>query len=210
MISHEHRCIFVHLHRTGGTSIERALAGDDWWAIDPATKHLAASQARHVYADYWDSYFKFSIVRNPYTRMLSCTKFGGFFSRDVRPGCTFGEFLHGYMARFGFPVTFECDHRFYAGVTSARGLPNAVYLNMLDADLDYVGRFERLDEDFAYICDTLNVPTLELEHLAASDPVRPIRGIDRGSIELLEALFRRDLEHFGYELPDEDSVVTLG
>jgi hypothetical protein len=46
MISHEHKCIFVHISRTGGSSIERTIFKKDWWLIDPATKHLTASKTK--------------------------------------------------------------------------------------------------------------------------------------------------------------------
>jgi len=66
MISHEHKCIFIHIPHTGGTSIEHTLVGENWFRIDPGTKHLDCKQAKAIYSKYWDSYFKFSVVRNPY------------------------------------------------------------------------------------------------------------------------------------------------
>ena len=64
MISHKHKCIFIHFQRTGGTSIENALVGKNWHGIDPSSKHIFASTAKRIYSDYWNDYFKFSFVRN--------------------------------------------------------------------------------------------------------------------------------------------------
>jgi len=75
MISHELKCIFIHIPRTAGSSIERALINDDWWNVDRKTKHLIANQAKKLYSEYWNDYFKFSFVRDPYSRMLSLTTF---------------------------------------------------------------------------------------------------------------------------------------
>lgn len=46
MISHELKCIFVHIPRTAGSNIERSLIGQDWWEVSHETKHLLASQAK--------------------------------------------------------------------------------------------------------------------------------------------------------------------
>jgi len=202
MISHEYRCIFIHLPRTGGTSIEKALCGKNWWDVDPSTKHLIASQAREVYKDYWDAYFKFSIVREPCSRMLSCLRFPEYFSINYLSTSTYSDFLRGYMQRFGYPLTVEYDHRFHKPVQSKRALPNAVYLNALDEELDYIGRFEKLDEEFSNIAKMLGAEDLTLEHFGAS-PTKPTDNFTcPESLVLIKKLFQHDFEHFGYKLPD--------
>jgi len=74
MISHEHKCIFIHIPHTGGSSIEVALVGKNWIDVDQKTKHLDWKEAKALYSEYWDSYFKFSVVRNP----LACGALQGF------------------------------------------------------------------------------------------------------------------------------------
>src|SRR5271166_1307490 len=75
VISHEYRCIFIHIPRCAGTSIEIWLTGQDWWDTDPRCKHLIASQARKLYASYWNRYFKFAVVRDPVERVISLLKY---------------------------------------------------------------------------------------------------------------------------------------
>ena len=69
IISHKWKCIFVHMPRTAGTSIETLLVGCDWWEIERQTKHIRASQAKAIYAKWWDSYVTFSVWR-PYEDRL--------------------------------------------------------------------------------------------------------------------------------------------
>lgn len=202
MISHKYRCIFIHIPRTGGSSIDHALAGRDWWEIDGKTKHLTASQAKEKYRAWWDDYFKFALVRDPAERMLSCMKFGGFFAVGVRPGCTFADFLRGYMRRYGHPLTLEHDYRFAENYSNRLALPHAVYRNMLDEEIDYVGRFEALEDSFRHIVAALNIDNLSLGHHEASRFMPKNDPYTEEEIELLESLFREDLGYFDYELPE--------
>lgn len=87
MISHESKSIFIHLPRTGGSTMETLLCGRDWSHIDWATKHIHWKKAKSLYSEYWDSYFKFSIVRNPVEWVRSLYR-----SPDRSCGKTFEEF----------------------------------------------------------------------------------------------------------------------
>lgn len=71
MIDHKTKTIFIHATGSGGTSVEYAICGSNWWNVEPETKHITASRARKLYAEYWDDYFKFALVRCPYERAAS-------------------------------------------------------------------------------------------------------------------------------------------
>ena len=87
MISHEHKCIFVHIPRTGGTSIEATIWPrgrnentlwmgfiDDWnnKYQTGGLQHLLAKQIREeVGGETFSSYWKFSFVRNPWDKIIS-------------------------------------------------------------------------------------------------------------------------------------------
>lgn len=79
-ISHRYKVIFIHIQRTGGTSIQKVFEEMDphlvkILPIDPAmkrTKHCFASDIQKVLdAHTFTTYTKFSVVRNPFDRMLS-------------------------------------------------------------------------------------------------------------------------------------------
>ncbi|MGP8230532.1 MAG: sulfotransferase family 2 domain-containing protein [Steroidobacteraceae bacterium] len=68
MISHDLRCILVHIQKTGGMSIRRALNMQLW---DPH-QHRFASEVRTLYGpEVWQHYFKFGFVRNSWDRLVS-------------------------------------------------------------------------------------------------------------------------------------------
>lgn len=68
MISRKHKFVFVHIARTGGMSVEAVL--EPWckkYKLHQTTKEIIDELGR----DEFDNYFSFSIVRNPWDRMVS-------------------------------------------------------------------------------------------------------------------------------------------
>ena len=72
MISHKHKCIFIHIPKAAGTSVERFLRDID---SDIPAKVLRKRGFSHFFNDYLD-YYVFSFVRNPYDRLVSAWKWG--------------------------------------------------------------------------------------------------------------------------------------
>ena len=204
MISHRYRCIFIHIQRTGGTSIEEMITADDWWRREASTKHLLASQAKGLYAEYWDDYFKFSFVRHPVTRVMSCLKFADHFglSLSKRNRINFDDY-HGL---FGDKIVLEFDHRFYRRdeIIQPQHCAGSVYGNILDEELDFVGKFENLAEDTEFIRDRLRIRGKKLPHLerGLTSSLRPNQRV----LAEIETLYSRDFERFGYRLQDTQLV----
>lgn len=59
-----HNYVFIHIPKTGGTSIRDAL---DMW---PTSKHLTAREWREMYPES-SGQFSFAFVRNPWDRLIS-------------------------------------------------------------------------------------------------------------------------------------------
>jgi hypothetical protein len=198
MISHQYQCIFIHIPRTAGSSIEQWICGEDWWLIDPATKHLTAHQAKLCYKDYWDQYYKFSFVRNPWDRMISCLRFPKYFRIEYSDKIlNFG----GYETKFGKPLTLEFDHRFLEFRCSLRDRhqENQVYLNILDEPLDFIGRMETLEKDVAFLQDQLGIEKpFNNRAEASTDRKRYQDYYDTNSRRWVAETFRGDIVRFGY------------
>jgi len=197
MISHEHRCIFIHIPRCAGSSIETWIAGDDWWNVNSPTKHILASQAKLLYAEYWDSYFKFSIVRNPYTRMSSCLKYDSHFGLSATGG--FINF-NKYHDLFGHDVIIEHDHRFYSreNIISPSHSPGLLYGNILDESLDFVGRFETLEADMEHVRRSIGKADPFRFHVEATDKSVIQHRLTQADREHISLMFKNDFDKYGY------------
>lgn len=205
MISHKYKCIFIHIPRTAGTSIEKWICGKSWWVIEPETKHLTASQAKEIYKDYWDDYFKFSFVRNPWDRMVSCLKFKNYFKLN----CSFRGVLklRGYKKQFGYPLTIENDYRFSNKKDLLNKSPkkyreNSVYLNILNEEIDFVGKFENLKEDVEYIKKKLKIKedfNIDAKLDASSERGDYRNYYNERTKKEIEELFQEDIDFFNYK-----------
>lgn len=63
MISHDHKLIFIHIPKCGGRSICDIF--------NQRFDHFTANYYIREYSEYWNRYDKFTIVRNPYARLVS-------------------------------------------------------------------------------------------------------------------------------------------
>jgi len=64
------KCIFIHIPKTAGTSVNKALFGNRGGG------HKSARYYKQIFGvSTYKRYFKFTFVRNPYSRLLSAYNF---------------------------------------------------------------------------------------------------------------------------------------
>lgn len=173
MICHEHGCVFIHIPKNAGQSIETVFlrlvnltwaaraplllrANADPEAGPPRLAHLKAHEyvkCGHLVQEQFSRYFKFAFVRNPWDRMVSIYKYFG-----LRKGVSFKEFLMG---------EFQCDiwknrHWFVGPQIGFICGPGGGLM------VDFLGRFEKLHADFQMVCKRLGLPPLKLPHVNKS------------------------------------------
>ena len=82
MIDHKNKIIFIHLEKTGGTSIEKIFTKKKWWFVmndflkkenydNGSEKHVNLKYAKILYKNEFKSYKKICIVRHPYSIFIS-------------------------------------------------------------------------------------------------------------------------------------------
>jgi len=196
LISQRHKFIFVHVQKTGGSSVWRALAP----FCDPADFELMQRHRLHSHSpasqviealgrDIWDEYFTFAFERNPWDKCLSLYYYQlqnwERYRKPFRPRQpTFRQWFYPY----GFLVK---KMRPSIKMYSVDGRPCVRFL----------GRYERLAEDFAEVCRRIGIPAVQLpvankSKLRETGDYRP--HFTEPMRRRVERVFRREIELLGY------------
>ena len=155
-------------------------------ALGHSPEHAHARAVRDFDPAAWRDYFKFCFVRNPFDRAVSdyrwrTAKRGG-------PTLDFAGFLQSMADR---------DFRHPAIPRHFDNWP--IYTIDGQVEVDFVGRFERLEDDLAAVFDRIGLAPAHLPHAKASGRDDDYRDC-YGSRErrLVERLFANELNQFGY------------
>jgi hypothetical protein len=197
---HTLKCIFIHVPKSAGTSVRKALYGTKSFHI-PAARYKAADPL------IYEQYFKFCFVRNPWDRLLSAYEY-------LKKRCD------GDMA---FP-----DHRWAASnlsgydnfrdfVTSLENLKTRKkiksYIHFRDQidwissrsrgrsiSMNFFGRYENFQEDYRYVCRILELPPPSLPSERKSTHGQDYRKVyTTKMVDLVEDIYKPDIEAFGYK-----------
>ena len=195
IVSRRYGFVWLANPKAASRSLIRALA-----MTDPGAVLVREATLAEVYAAFPEArgYFSFAFVRDPVERALSChgdkargagnVELGAF--AGLEPGMDLDAFCAWLETPWGSDAF--ADRHWLSQDALLREAP--------DAPLpDFLGRFERLDDDVEAVTAGLSMPRTGLAHLNRGTGVRP-----RPSAEALAALGRRyarDIAVFGYPAP---------
>ncbi|MBK1646071.1 sulfotransferase [Thiocapsa imhoffii] len=219
LLSPKYRFLFVHIAKTGGTSVRAALEGlrwrDPWyWPMFLCSRfshlsghRIATKLPRHAKAiaakemlpkPIFDGLFKFAFVRNPWDLQVSSFHH----IRRERP-----QFLGGHEAFSSF-LRWKLDPRrpYQYHLDTSIELQSD-YLIDLHGNLiiDFIGRYERLHEDFDTACQRIGITTPPLPHARkATDRQQDYRHYYTDeTAELVATHFASDIDLLGYRFDSE-------
>ena len=214
LLSTRYQFLFVHIAKTGGTSVRRALNRYRWrdpyylpqWLASKMSgltghsvgiklpRHCKAITAQEMLPrEVYEGLFKFAFVRNPWDLQVSSYHH---IQRErpqlMKEGESFSEFLRRKLDPER-PWQYHLD-------TSI--IPQRHYLVDLEGTeiVDFVGRYESLQQDFNTCCERIGLPAIELPHHRQASDRRAYRDYyDDSTRQLVAQRFAIDIEAFGYE-----------
>lgn len=187
------KCIYIHIPKSAGISINRSLFGNIGGG------HKTATQYKKIFGPYtFRKYFKFSFVRNPYSRLLSAFLFlkkGGFnernkewFENNVKQFDTFEDFVTGW-------VTTENIFSYYHFLPQYYFLYDKRIMNIM---VDYIGKVENIEEDFDFVCHRLGVKRQLMSLNQTSGGIDWKSYYNDHTMKIVSGVYKLDFDLFNY------------
>lgn len=214
MISYDKRCIFIHIPKCGGTSIEHVIwpypedltEPNLWWGFvskyhnkyqTGGLQHLLARQVRsEVGLEIFNSFYKFTIVRNPWDRIVS-----QFAYMQTRPDL---------MDFIGMQP--ETEFKAYLGLIQKKQhvqwMPQTDFILDQDGTLlvDKIGNLESIEKDSREVFDILGIcgEQAKVFHANRSQRKSTDHYYDQESIEIVSEIYSSDINYLNYSF---DSIA---
>ena len=210
MINHEHKFIFIHIPKCGGTSIESIFEpnahiknvngkhnGVTW------RKHMTFKTHELLFPDL-GNYFKFSIVRNPWDMTVSMYNYMWHSNHswpnqwrlqlnDQQKNLSFKQWIKSPF--FQTPTIRSAD------ILLDGGKDGEFFDWVISSNwaLDFILKFENLKNDFDIVCDKIGIPHQRLPHYNKTKHKHYTEYYDDETREIVARKYAKDIEYFGYK-----------
>ena len=143
------------------------------------------------------NYFSFSIVRNPWDRLVSC-----WMQKIITQEPTEEQFRKGIRWELNYQKpSFKDFIRIISddeNITKDRHWD--LYFNIIPvSDIDFIGRFENLQHDFNIICDKIKIPQQKLPHKNKTKHKHYTEYYDDETKQIVAEKYAKDIEYFEYK-----------
>lgn len=203
MISYEKKCIFIHIPRNGGSTVENIIWGPNrgkkhlWMDFSSpfrnkyctgAMHHLPAKFVRkEVGGEIFDKFFTFTITRNPFDRLVSQ------YSYMIHPA---REGLRDFL-NMDIDASFPEYLNLIQKKEHVHWKPQYKFIEKA-GKIDYIGRFEEFNKSVRYILDKLEIKLDKIPHFNRSthNPYRTY--YNEKTKKIVKKIYTEDLKRFNY------------
>lgn len=221
MISHKHKCIFIHIPKCAGTTIEEAfgiVTKDNSARQNPMLhgwdiknklhlQHATPQQLidkKIISPEVWDSYYKFIIVRNPWQRAVS--SYNWIYNQGFKD--SFYNFLKK-QGRFSNILNDNSNHSYRGDHLTLQ--KEYLFLNSEKINYDTIIEIENIDEGLKKVIKDLSL-----------DPIffRNKKNIARKKVEysyyfnkknklLFDCLYEEDIKLLNYTFKNKRNYIKV-
>ncbi|PZT47643.1 alpha-2,3-sialyltransferase, partial [Helicobacter valdiviensis] len=196
----KYKCIFIHVPKVAGSSIERAIYQTDRWLVG----HVKANDYVKFDREKFESLFSFGFVRNPYDRVVSAyhyLKNGGgtlgdekWAKENICQYSSFEEFVEDLQDKITRCRVLNWMHF----------VPQYKFLCNEDKHIlvNFIGKFEQIEDDFRKILNILHRRDT-LMHVNKSEHLNYKDYYDSKTYKIIRDIYNDDFEIFDYDLEDQ-------
>ena len=195
MVSHDLKCVFIHIPKCAGTSVYKSLKLDFLGSGHaPASKH----------SEFLDQgYFSFSFVRNPWDRIASCYRY----FRSIKPEDRWYK-SNQKLADLSKKISFqefaqrvpEFQKMMIREEGSVRsGIHFQPFSYFLDKPVDCIGKMENISRDYIKICRKLNIKINPLKKLNSTNPSNYQELYIEETKNIVYNIYKEDIKKYNYE-----------
>jgi len=206
IVSKEYRFVYVPIPKTACTTWKTSLAK----LLNLENKgnpHEIKFEFVNLLEKKHDDYFKFVFIRNPWDRILSC-----YIDKIVNEEKKINGYKDGILSSF-LPMygdMFYAKMPFEEFVEKISNIPDEksdehlrsqytfIYNKNGEKVVDYIGRFENFDNDFAFISKKIG-KNLDKLHEGKTEHKPYWEYYNEKTKELIEKRYKKDIKLFGYE-----------
>ena len=213
LLSHKYNFLFVHIAKTGGTSVRNALQKYRWH--DPyyfpqfiaskmsgllhhevgikMPRHARIICAREMLPhEYFNRLFKFAFVRNPWDLQVSSFHH----IRRERPHLMQG--MDDFETFLRWKLNPERPYQYHIDTSIELQTDYLVDLHG-NVIIDYIGHYENLQQDFDHVCSEIGIRSSILPHKRkATDRTDYRQYYNDSTAQLVADHFRRDIDTLKY------------
>jgi hypothetical protein len=158
VICHNKKCIYIHIPKTAGTSVEQYLRENGKNELQyhgvrngRSMHHFTAFDLKHEVPFIFNKYYKFSIVRNPYDRLLSEYYWTPIIGVGFKSGQTKADFIT-YVSKV------VNKKLFFNNIFNDHFIPQYLFIyNGKKILIDQLFKYEDLDYTINYLKEKLDI-----------------------------------------------------
>lgn len=213
MVLPEKKLIYLEMPKVANCAIKISMLQREF-EDDYSIQKEALKYTVHSLNDEFKDYYKFTFVRNPFERIVSC--YESKYHKDkkmigkVLKELEYTHYLFGYIKRDRGFTNFLCkivlipdsykDHHFKPQYRIVYGKDNK-------NRVDFVGKYENLNQEYQQIVNKFHLDGLKIYNQTARNNY--MEYYNKFTARLAYFIYRKDIQYFGYQKEYEELMDFL-